>query len=389
MDRMNRASVRILGLLPLMAAAMACDDASGFAAPEMAPSGVSRAFSAWEPGPLDTCSRQIHDNYAVVGADGKLYPTWHPPVDEATGCSFGHEHGRDPRGSDLFDNVGYIPFGYANEAADFFAPHPGFKIEWENDVPMKVGPGDVGAALFSVSCDVMVELHQGTAGSGRFVQPQHEMGYHVRCSDGSELHLQFLTTVGHPGEFVRSCESGAHIVVDPERAGRDGGGKRLVPDRECVERHILRPPGQRSSFGSGIRESWQFSESIRAKGGRSLVGLGPYFNVFNPSRYYDPSSPNLLGNTVDLCSEITSEGFRAEGGLCEAVAGGAVPAWIRNDEGPEVWYTDAWGENGSAEPFPGSIKQWIAKVNNEVASISGGRMGRDRNYGGGGVHAPN
>jgi len=153
MDRMNRASVRILGLLPLMAAAMACDDASGFAAPEMAPSGVSRAFSAWEPGPLDTCSRQIHDNYAVVGADGKLYPTWHPPVDEATGCSFGHEHGRDPRGSDLFDNVGYIPFGYANEAADFFAPHPGFKIEWENDVPMKVGPGDVGAALFSVSCD--------------------------------------------------------------------------------------------------------------------------------------------------------------------------------------------------------------------------------------------
>ncbi len=62
---------------------------------------------------------------------------------------------------------------------------------------------------------------------------------------------------------------------------------------------------------------------------------------------------------------------------------------IRNQDGPEVWYTDAWGENGSPEPFAGSIRQWIARVNNEVATPSGGRMGKDRNYGGQGVHAPN
>lgn len=392
----------------LLATLVACDGTDGFAAPEMAPSGVSRAFSAWEPSEFDTCTKQIHDQYAVVGADGKLYPTWHPPVDEETGCTFGHEHGRDPRGSDLFEDVGFVPFGLANEAADFFAPHPGFKVEWENDVPMSVGPGDVGNTLFSISCDVMVELHQGTAGSGRFVQPQHEMAFHARCTDGSEIHLQFLTNVGHPGEFVRSCESDVHVVVDPERAGRSGGGKRLVPDRTCMERHILRPPGERSNFGR-LRESWQFSESIRANSGRSLVSLGPYFNVFNPSRYHDPDSPNLLGNTVDLCDEITETGFRAEGGMCEQVAGGATPAWndpaspfdgahrdvdinsirIRNEDGPEVWYTDAWGENGSPDPFPGSVRQFISRVNNEVATPSGGRMGKDRNYGGQGVHAPN
>jgi hypothetical protein len=294
----------------------ACTPVDEFAAPEAAPSGVSRAFSAWDPGEHDTCSRAVHDRYAVVGEDGKLYPTWHPPVDEETGCTFGHEHGRDPRGSDLFEDVGFIPFGYANEAADFFAPHPGFKIEWENDVPMRVGPGDVGSVLFSVSCDVMVELHQGTAGGGRFVQSQHEMAFHARCTDGSEVHLQFLTNVGHMGEFVRSCDRDIHVVVNPDAAGRDGGGKRLVPDRTCVERHILRPPGERSNFGAGLRESWQFSESIRAGGGRSLVSLGPYFNVFNPSRYHDPDSPNLVASTVDLCTEITANGLRAEGGLC-------------------------------------------------------------------------
>ena len=62
---------------------------------------------------------------------------------------------------------------------------------------------------------------------------------------------------------------------------------------------------------------------------------------------------------------------------------------IRNQDGPEVWYTDAWGEKGSPEPFPGSIRQWISSSNNELATPSGGRMGKDRNYGGQGVHAPN
>ncbi|HEY6209718.1 MAG TPA: hypothetical protein VIW28_11700 [Gemmatimonadales bacterium] len=46
----------------------------------------------------------------MVGPDGKLHPTWHPPIDPATGCSFGPDHGRDPRGSALYAQVGPIPF---------------------------------------------------------------------------------------------------------------------------------------------------------------------------------------------------------------------------------------------------------------------------------------
>lgn len=388
---------------------LACNDSEEAPlGPSNAPNGVSRAFSAWTPSATDTCSPQVHDRYAVVGPDGKLYPAWHPPVDPESGCTFGHEHGRDPRGSDLFDDVGFIPFGYANEVADLFAPHPGYKLEWENDVDMRVGLGDVGAALFAIQCDVMVELHQGSSGSGAFVNPQHELAYHARCSDGTEIHFQIVSTIGHQGEFVRGCESDAHIVVDPT-GGREGGGKRLIPDRTCVERFILLPEDQRSRFSSGLRESWQMSQSIRTADGRSVASVGPYFNVFNPVRYYDPAKPDLVGHSVELCFEVLPNGNRATGGLCEGIAASQPMAWndpaspfngghrdvdinsirIRNEKGPEVWYTDAYGKNARTQPFPGSIKQFIAKIDNEVVTPSGPSIGRDRNYGVPGVHAPN
>ncbi len=394
----------------VLVAGVTCGD-SPFAAPNDAPDGVSRAFGIWAPGANDTCTPEIHDRYATVGPDRKLYPTWHPPVDPETGCIFGHEHGRDPRGSDLYSDVGAIPFGYANEVGDLFAPHVGYKIEWENDVPMSVGLGDVGNVLFRVSCDVLVALHQGSAGSGAFVNPNHELQYHARCTDGTELHLAIITTIGNAGEFRRSCAGDVAIVVT-DLDGPDGGGRRLIPDRTCVERHILVPEGERSNFGAGLRESWQLSQGIRTADGHSLASIGPYFNVFNPSRYHDPASPDLVGRPIDLCYEVLPDGRRARGGLCdESTAEGTISGItfddprsafdgarrdvdinsirLRNAEGPRVWYTDAYGKNGRTEPFPGSIRQVIAKLNNEALTPSGPSIGRDRDYGGQGVHSPN
>lgn len=87
--------------------------------PPAAPTGVnSAAMGLWMPASFENCSQAIHDAYRVVGPDGKWYPTWHPPIDPGTGCSFGHEHGRDPRGSALHPLLGPIVFGAANEALD-------------------------------------------------------------------------------------------------------------------------------------------------------------------------------------------------------------------------------------------------------------------------------
>ena len=85
---MNRAlgSLRI-GLTAathvVAAAASARDDVASPTPPVA--TGPAKAFGLWTPGPNDTCTKDQHDAYSVVGPDGKLYPTWHPPVDPKTG----------------------------------------------------------------------------------------------------------------------------------------------------------------------------------------------------------------------------------------------------------------------------------------------------------------
>jgi hypothetical protein len=383
--------------------------------------GFSRAYDIWQPGPDDTCTPEIHNQYSVVGTDGLLYPTWHPPVDPETGCSFGHDHGRDPSGSALFDEVGPIPFGFANEALQIYDPqgprhedHVGHKIEWENDMEMRFGD-DIAAGLFSVRCDVLTKLHQGTHSKDAFTNNMHELAYHISCSDGTEMHVTVMATIGEPGEFVASCDRDRHIVVGVAVPANSpsGGGRRAIPDRACVNEHILVGPDEHSSFSSGLRESWEISQSIRTADGRRLASFNPYFQVTRPSRFYDESLPDGTGYTVDLCYEVEANGDSARSEECDtATAAGTIldvlytdarspfngadrfvdinSNNVSNQDGPKTWYTDPFGHNGQTQPFPGSVRQFIASINNDRGlRISGPAIGRDRDYGSGGVHAPN
>ena len=63
---------------------------------------------------------------------------------------------------------------------------------------------------------------------------------------------------------------------------------------------------------------------------------------------------------------------------------------ISSPDGPEVWYTDAYGQNGQTEPFPNSIRQWIARGESAAGVDDGGpTVGDDRDYSGPGTQAPN
>ena len=418
-------TVRIFAGLAAASAALcvtACDDDGPDPfGPNVGDGSVSRAYGAWTPGPGDSCTTEDHDRYAAAGPDGKLYPTWHPPVDPATGCTFGLEHGRDPRGSDLYDQSGPILFGYANERLDEYDPggmrhedHVGHKIEWENDVSLGFN-SDVGNQLLEVRCDILAKLHQGSHSKDAFTNNVHELVYHARCSDGTRFGITMLTAIGEGGEFVRRCEDDTHIQAgDPSPiTSPDGGGKRRIPDRSCVEQFMLVPEGERSSYAQALRESWQLSESVRAADGRRLASFGPYFNVNLPSRFYDPAQPGLVGRPIDVCYEIEPNGDRASGGACDDATGGGAVAGvtyddprsvfngvardmdinnlrISNAEGPTTWYTDPYGKNGRTEPFPGSIRQYIASFDSPgEIGVNGPPIGRGRDYGGPGVHAPN
>jgi len=410
---------RTLPLLLLSTLVIACTE--GPAAPDYGPAiGDAASFGIWTPGPRDDCSAAQHDAYSVVGPDHKRYPTWHPPIDPVTGCSFGHDHGRDPRGSALYREVGPIPFGYANEQLDVYDPlttrhedHFGQKIEWQNDVPMHFG-SDAADAIFAVRCDVLTKLHQGTHSKDAFTNNLHELAYHIRCSDGTELHITMLAAIGEPGQFVRSCD-GATVAVGPATPPNSpsGGGERIIPDRTCVDRDILVPAGQFSNFGT-LHESWQTSNAIRRDDGHTLAFFNPYFQVSRPSRFYDPALAGLVGRPVDVCYEVTPTGERARGNDCDVSTGGGTIAgvtfddprsafngvtravdvnsnFIANAAGPEVWYTDPFGKHGRTQPFPGSIRQSIARIDNERGGLdlAGPTIGRNRDYGGPRVHAPN
>jgi hypothetical protein len=412
--RIRGLRLRMVPLLVLVATT--CD--ADVSAPPVDEIGFGKAYDVWRPVAGDTCAADVHNRYSTVGPDGLRYPTWHPPTDPASGCTFGHEHGRDPRGSDLYGWMGDIPFGYANQVQDIADPstmrhedHVGHKIEWENDIQMHFSDG--AGAVLDVRCDVLAKLHQGTHSKDAFTNNVHELVYAISCTDRTQLHITVLAAIGTPGEFVSACDRERHIHagVPTPPTSPNGNGKRAIPDRSCIEQHLLVAPGQRSNYHGALHESWETHTQIKLPNGHTIASFDPYFQVFAPSRYFDAGQAGNVGRPIAACYEVQN-GERAQGGACEdGTHDGALTGLafddarspfngvhrqvdingnrINNPNGPEVWYTDPFGRKASTEAFPGAIRQFIARVDNTGRVPRGPTIGRNRDYGGPGVHAPN
>ncbi|HTN49469.1 MAG TPA: hypothetical protein VMK32_08575 [Burkholderiaceae bacterium] len=312
----------------------------------------SAAMGRWTPNTTyDTCTQAFHDSYFVIGPDGKKYPTWHPPTatDPATGktCSFGHEHGRDPRGSALWDSVrnhfafdlngngtiddaerdaSGVPFGYASEQlraynsangianANRDEDHYGYKIAWENGVTRtRTVNGQVQA--FDLSCDVLTLLHQETYSADSYASNLHEALYAADCSRGADaavyggkVIVTAMTTFGNPGEFTvfqgndtySTVRFGtAQPLISP--AGGAERGRVIPTGSDNVYPAVLVPIGQTSDFIGGLTETWYSALSLRRLDGSELVFVDPSFAVTSPSRYFDVTQVNGLARTVNLC----------------------------------------------------------------------------------------
>jgi hypothetical protein len=422
MKGFHRAARRaVAGLVITPTALLAgCGDAGYTGIGPVPETGPAFQYNIWVPGSTDTCTPEIHNRYSVVGPDGKRYNTWHPPVDPATGCSFGHEHGRDPRGSKLYSKVGPIPFGLANEALETWDPqnvrhedHYGHKIDWENGMEFVRSDGVTGA-IFSVKCDLLAKLHQGTHSKDAFTNNLHEIAYHILCTDGTEMHVTLMSAIGEPGGFTRTCDGQRVDVGPPVPANSpNGGGQRIIPDITCVQQFMLNTgAGQRADYDEALHESWQTSNSVRTDDGHRVASFDPYFQVFLPSRYYDPGLAGITGRPIAEC-DVMNPNRNMNGDLCaQSTSNGTLTGLayddprsrfngvrrfidindnnLDNKDGPEVWYTDPFGRHAKKDPFPGSIRQWVAKVKNDYGfNVNGPAIGFDRNYGAASVHAPN
>ena len=283
--------------------------------------GTSHAMGLWTPHPeYDTCSAAYHDSFSALGSDGKRYPTWHPPEGEEQGrpCTFGHEHGRDPRGSALLADVeaqyGGVLFGYANEQLDEYnraerigdrmrhEDHVGHKIEWENDVEMfeSVTNGGANQRALAVRCDFLMKVHQGTHSPDAFTNNLHELLYAAQCRDrgdgsvGTKLIAYTMVQFGDPGGFSEGGVAGGFGYVkvglpSPVKSPA-GGGLRSIPTIGRVQSAVLVPPGERSDYSRGLYEDWISANYLRRPGGREpLAYFDPHFAVFLPSRFHWPA----------------------------------------------------------------------------------------------------
>ncbi len=398
---------------------------------------ASSAVGRWAPTAHDTCSAELHESFAVVGPDGRRYPTWHPPVvlDPATGeeCTFGHEHGSDPRGSDIFRWVvkhftrkgraafAGIPFGLVNQALDDWAAQPGnestptraednvgHKVDFANDVQLLAADG---RTPLGVECDFLFKLHQGSHSSDATRNNVHELIYAAKCSDGTKIIAATLSAFGAPNEFHSSCAPGGVVPSSGAPAYPAGEGSRSIPDRRCVDTYVLVPPSQGSSLWA-VYESWRSSNVLRAADGSALAFFDPDFAVFNPARFADitPAQPQGIGRLVELAwldgdyranrwpwtdvgplepFPYTDPRSPFDGAQREFSLG---QTRVANGNGPRYWFTDAYGGRGATTPFPGSVRQLVGPVDNSYQpALERQLFGRGVDHGGHGtgVHAPN
>ncbi|MFT7836806.1 cellulose-binding domain-containing protein [Saccharothrix sp. BKS2] len=383
------------------------------------------------------CAVEVHARYWVYGPDGKVYPTWHPPRDPS-GCAFGHEHGDDPRTSDLFTTAKWPPFGYTSEV--MMSANPGGVHRHEDHVGHKVlavnnsnvVQGDNGTSFFPPQgstiavCDVLLKFHQGTHSTDAFTNNVHELIYHNRCSHNdngqiSEARFAGLIPNGRPGGFSatdcpgpnftgRFTSVGQAVPADSPSDTRSLG--RLITAADCVQAiregktHYEVIQGKEVPFDTNDLHEFWFSDFSVSTSQLSFT-ISPLFYVLNPSRYYDASAPNRLARQVDLCYDnirgdycdqvrrITQQtGQRVawddprspfKGTLREFRPGGFT---VRNS-GPTTVYTDVYGRNASTTPFNGSIQQHFS---GNHAPVNMFVRGATRDYAANAadqIHAPN
>jgi hypothetical protein len=310
-----------------------------------------------------------------------------------TGCTFGHEHGRDPSGSDLAGHIAPLAFGYVNEVLqDAGGPtghrhedHVGHKVEWINDQPFTAGG-------VPQTCDVLVKLHQGTHSKDAFTNNVHEIFYHAACTNGVVVHVRMLTPIGPAGEFTVSCDLATRLVaglptpLDSPRG--DGDSRRRIPTSDCAQ-------------NGSLVEQWSTFNLIVGRNVGFIADFNPYFKIANPSRVFSGDQSVPVARPLDVCRALAgSDGcsslpaevtwdhplspFRGD---VHSVAFNRLSVAGHPDS---VWYTDPYGKDATPFERPGAIRQFIS---GSTASLPQGRIvylgQRSGNFSAPGVRAPN
>lgn len=297
---------------------------------------ASQSLGRWTPSTADTCTQALHDTYFVIGPDGKKYPTWHPPevIDPDTNqtCSFGHDHGTDPRNSALWPDlqqhfafdannngvidanelaVSGIPFGLVSEklvgsATPRLEDHTGYKVLWQNNVVRTLASGPPG---FDLTCNLLAAYNQATSSADAFASNLFSVTYAVDCNGGSsraqfpaKVIASVMAVYGDPGSFAidrNGTQQSAGVPADPASSPFGGGELgRLIAESIGVFTRVFVPTGQLADFDGALSERWETQLRLRRANNTELATLVPALVIADPSRYWGGAG---LARTIELC----------------------------------------------------------------------------------------
>ncbi len=279
------------------------------------------------------CPTWVHDLHTTTGPDGKVYATWHPPVDPTYGCWFDHEHGSDPRQYVGFSWAGMPPFTYTGMQVGIAEPHEGFKVYVSND--------DLNGRAF------MFIIHQGSRGGKRAFTQFHSVDMFMSDRSGNKL-VQIYTMadfgygspncsgVGNetPAQFEAIPNSGSGYPFDGHQPQR-----RFVPTVGCAATRAY--------------ETWTPIVNVN-----NVFKFMATFDIDNPSTVADPNDPNVTHfmceyrNQNEDCASFY--GTRWSGNKRNIIA----PQYDVTNRGSAEFYTDAYGK-AVAQGTPGAIKQYV------------------------------
>ena len=368
------------------------------------------------------CSREIHDSYYVVGPDGRKYPSWHPPthVDATTGavCYFGHEHGDNPAGSAMWNDLRRhfawdadgngtiadsewnnattgIPFGYVAEYGGNPAaiPHDSYKIALTNGVTrQRLVNGN--AQDFGLACNQLLAYAHDVHTRYGFDEARHPLTYAIDCTAGGDA-------AGYVSRMIVSVMADfGSATAEPARSGEIAAARRFPEAGTQVWPSAFVPTGASSDLAAALQESWDSIVALRTAGGTELARFNPGLVNRTPARYRNGSA---AVQSIDLCySGLDASGFligdpAQAGSIVRQVRGSATdcarlaasgPATplaqrirfdardaqfkgcsrqvifrdqsIRNGTGPTTWYSTAAGADARTTAFSGSIRQYVA-----------------------------
>jgi hypothetical protein len=300
---------------------------------------------AWEPTQPGECSAAEHDRYWVRAADGNFYRTWHPA--SLGSCSMGHEHGDDPRLSNLHVWSGGVPFAYANELeGEREEDHVGHKITVQNSweaVTANAADSRENAASAGFTCHWLSHIHQGTHSADAIGENAHEYHVNVACDDGAarkprnpdwesaagpnnhtEVSMKLLAAFGEPGSF-KACAGKEFVIPNGVLGGLPSLGAdthRVLPCPEGIRRlaTALGPNGNESR-DDGTEELWRPGGILTNNSGNVAVKVNAYYQVWDPIRVYNKDNqdfgidldnngqPDPIIRTIDMCTTQKGKDF--------------------------------------------------------------------------------